>query len=471
MLPALPPATGPGRRPAGGRVFAASFPARLAILLGGALILRLGLLAVVPVYLFGDPSDYHRIAASIAAGHGFPATEIATPGSPSAFHPPGYPYLLGAVYAALGDHPEAGRLLGALLGVLTVGLLVLLARTLWSERVGLLAGALAALFLPLAALDTTLLSETLFLPVELAVALSLVRLQRSGAGARAAGLSGALIGVAALVRESADLWLLAGVAVVAVARAPLRRRAGSAAVCVAAAVVVVAPWMVRNALVFHTFVPISTETGYMMAGQYNEIADRGGPLKAVWHLPTTQAPDVERAVSGLFMRRGGVEEPQLDGALRDFAVAYEEHHPLHLALAVALNTLRLFDLGPGHSLTSNEAYRELDVPPWLRLPSTLSLWLVTLLAVGALLGATWRRRGAEGRRVPRLGPWWLWSLPLLDLLVTVPLTGAPVKRLPLDPFLVLLAALAVDGLLATRRGRPALPAAAPDRAAGLAVPG
>ena len=65
------------------------------------------ILASLQFTLFGDPEDYQRHAVSIAAGHGFPSTVIASPGTPSAFRPPGYPFTLGGLYAVVGDHPAS----------------------------------------------------------------------------------------------------------------------------------------------------------------------------------------------------------------------------------------------------------------------------------------------------------------------------------------------------------------------------
>ena len=137
-----------------------------------ALALRIGLVIWTRHYgLTLDPADYQRYAASIALGHGYPPSGLGTPGTASAFRPPAYPYLLGGIYALFGIHPTLGRLLSALLGVVTVLLVAQLGATLWDRRVGLLAGAIAAVCPSLITLTGSLLSESLFLPLELALAL------------------------------------------------------------------------------------------------------------------------------------------------------------------------------------------------------------------------------------------------------------------------------------------------------------
>jgi hypothetical protein len=61
-----------------------------------ATITRVAIIVVTShVALYGDAVDYDLHAITIAAGHGFPPTAIASPGTPSAFRPPAYPYLVG----------------------------------------------------------------------------------------------------------------------------------------------------------------------------------------------------------------------------------------------------------------------------------------------------------------------------------------------------------------------------------------
>src|SRR5207248_844999 len=108
-------------RRADGRVGERGWRIGLAIVGAVALLLRVAIV-VVPAHfhLTGDPADYERHAAFIATGHGYPPSGFASPGTPSAFRPPAYPYLVGGLYAVAGIHPTLARLLGAALGVLTV---------------------------------------------------------------------------------------------------------------------------------------------------------------------------------------------------------------------------------------------------------------------------------------------------------------------------------------------------------------
>jgi 4-amino-4-deoxy-L-arabinose transferase-like glycosyltransferase len=362
------------------------------------------------------------------------------------------------VYALVGDHPQAGRALSALLGVLTVVLLAYLGRTLWSPRVGLLAGAIAAVYPPLVALDASLLSEALFLPLELAFALSVAALARAPDRLRWALAAGALCAVAALTRAVADAWLLIALAVVAAAgpaagRNEARHRWRAAGAVIAAFVLVLAPWTIRNLDTLHALVPVTTESGYTLAGQYNPVAGTPDAYQAVWRVPQT-VPALAARLSALERRPGGADEVRLDASLRSYGLRYLGRHPGHLAVATALDSLRLFDLGPGHGFVTALTYREMAIPASLQTLTTRSAQLVAVLALLAVIAA------ATGVGGLRIGPWWLWAIPVLTLTLTVPMVGNPLKRAPLDPLLILLTAAGLSAALdavasrrATRRPR------------------
>ncbi len=73
-----------------------------------------------------------------------------------------------------------------------------------------------------------------------------------------------------------------------------------------------------------------------------------------------------------------------------------------------------------------------------------------------LLAGLWE---VTGRSVPV----WLWLVPVLSLASTVAVIGNPRYRLPLDPFLVLAAAVVLAELAARRTGEPAPSARLLDR--------
>lgn len=407
----------------------------LVALLALALLLRvLVAVATADVAPRYDAADYDRHAAYIAAGAGYPPTTYAAPGTPSAFRPPAWPYLLGGLYDASGARWAAGRLLGALLGTLTVLLVFLVAHRLSGRATALTAAGLAAVLPPLVLLNASLLSEVLFTPLVLALVLVLLRAQDAPRRWRWAAAAGALLGLAALTR-AAGLVLLAPAAW-ALWRAGdgtvLRRLAGPALAALTMAAVLT-PWTVRNLDAFGTLVPVSTQSGYTLAGTYNDEARRPDGFRCANRVPA-QVPALAP-----ILRAPGRDEAQLDGALGAAGRRFAAEHPGYVARCLLLNGLRQLNLGGSRWLTVM-SYEEMGISPRLTGLVTASGYLLLALALAGVVLA---------RRRPRAGPAWLWAVPALLFLTTIAISGAPRYRAAIDPFLVLLAAPA---LARPRRG-------------------
>lgn len=396
-----------------------------------ALTLRLAVLAATPDFVpAGDPADYSTHATAIAGALTYPRTQIAEPFSPSALRPPAYPALLGGAYALPGDDKTAGRLLGVALGTLTVYLVLLLGTRLFGARTGRWAGAIAAVLGPLVWLNAALLSESFFTPLVLGALLCLLSRTRTRTRT-AATAAGALLALAALTRSNGAILVLPLAGALLASR---DRRALAAAL--AAFIVVLVPWTVRNAVTFDgRLLPLGTQSGYTMAGQWNDVAAAPGELQAAWRLGQ-EVP----ALAPLFGRRG-IDEAELDAELRRRALRFARDRPRHVLTALGLNTLRLLDLGPGRAFTTDVALTEMNVPARHRGGLRLTAYLVMALALAGIAVLVRRRQAA--------GPWWVWAVPVLLFFSVAPLLGSPRYRAPVDAFLAILAAVAV----AAWRGR------------------
>ncbi len=419
----------------------------LIAILALALIVRLAVIVSTPHFVpYGDPADYDRYAHTLAVTGRFPPTGYAHPGSPTAFRPPAYPTLLAITYGLTGSRWSAGRVLGAMLGTLTVLLTLLLAEALWGWPTGAWAGGLAAVFLPLVWLNGSLLSESLFLPLELGLVLCLIAYRRLPRLAVALA-AGALCGAAALTRTVGLLLIIPTMLALVghrraggeASEATGPRGRGSLVVAPAGAVVVMllvlVPWTVRNEHEFHTLVPVSTQDGFTLAGEYNPVAGRPDNFQAVWQLPY-----VVPSLRALFVTPAGADEAQLDRRLRDRALSYALDHPGYVMTAVGLNTLRLIDLGRGHTFVTALFDREMGVPSAMQGQVTLEADFILLLALVGGVTLFGRRRAT----VPV--PTFVWLVPVLMLLAVVPVLGAPRYRAPVDPFLVMVAAVGVVGM-------------------------
>jgi 4-amino-4-deoxy-L-arabinose transferase-like glycosyltransferase len=215
--------------------------------------------------LTGDEPSWIEIGRQI----GRPAVAFSPLRSDLIFYPPVYAYFAGSLFRAFGTMRAvlwAQVVLGALL-VPAVGRVGTLA---FGRRAGLLAAAATAFYPELVWYPAHYWSETVFLLLLWwAIERTLVADARGSRGVAVA--AGVLWGLTTLTRELAlylvpivALWMLRP-------RGRRGERAGkikiqdltpaAPALLVLAAGLTVAPWTVRNAIVFRAFIPVSTMGG------------------------------------------------------------------------------------------------------------------------------------------------------------------------------------------------------------------
>jgi len=395
-----------------------------------------------------DAFDYDRHARSIAAGDGYPDSGYVVDGGPSALRPPVYPYFLGAVYAVSGDSVDAGRYANVALGGLSVLLLFLIVRRIWGRRAGLVAAALAAVFPPLVLVSRDLLSEPLFIALELGAVLCVLQFRRSGDALRWAAAAGVLCGIGALTRNP-GIALVVPIAIGAWMLRPAFRLPSmkAPAVVVACTLLVIVPWTIRNTVDFGRFVPITSSLGFALAGTYNQAS-----LHDDLHPGSFRTP-VVTAEYGVLFHTPGIDEGTLDATLRRQALSFAWDHPGYVGEVAGENLLRMFELEGGSVVGAHNVGGRLVADP--RAVSTgrgigsatpaseragLAVAAVlALLGVFAMLRS--RAKGTGGRpRVPT-GPWFLWLVPIVMIAAAAPVNGLPRYRVPSDPFLLILAAI------------------------------
>lgn len=419
-----------GWEPATGGIFAR--PGRtvwaiVALALVVRVVLVLGTQDYKPIF---DAAEYQQIGESIAAGDGYPASKLAATDERNAFRPPGYPYFLGGIYAVFGDGQTVGRIAGAVVGALTVLLTYLVVRRLWSPQVGEVAALTIAVFPPLVVLQSAVLSDGLFVLLLLAAILTIFRLRDSPTTMGWAVLLGVLCGVAALTRPPGLLFLIPALLGIWTARGPSRGRTlAISAVVVVCAALVVAPWTIRNAIVFGRFIPISTEFGWGVSGTYNNVARE---REARWQAPT-RVPALRSLIE-----RPGLDEQDLNAELSSRAIDFARAHPGYVARVLLLNVPRLLGITGTH--VSKPAFESLAGSNALGRSGYLlvrisTFALLALAVVGAVLGF----RSGSLRRIPVF----VWVTPVLVLLPALAVLGDPRYRAPADPFLAALAALAL----------------------------
>src|SRR2546421_238778 len=102
------------------------------------------------------------------------------------------------------------------------------------------------------------------------------------------------------------------------------RSLAAPAITLVCMLLVVAPWTIRNALVLHRFVPVTTELGNTMAGTYNDETRLSPDRPAAW-----TEPRMTREYSHYYRERG-LNDATLDQKLRSAAFHYIGKHPTYL---------------------------------------------------------------------------------------------------------------------------------------------
>ncbi|HUT04196.1 MAG TPA: glycosyltransferase family 39 protein [bacterium] len=261
----------------------------------------------VPVTQQADPQEYNQLAKNLVAGEGYCLKGLSGRfrflmrerlNEPSARRPPLYPLFLALVYRIFGERYRAVFLLQCFFDVVTMFAVFALSRRLFgSVSVGLLATGLTAAYLPFFQQNIVLMAENLSMML---TTLSLWAMAEAIATPkiRLFVLSGLLLGAAALTRpESFALALPLSIVLFFILRAEkigMRRAALMPVLMLLAVCTLLSPWVIRNALVFHRFLPGTTLVGTnMMEGLY--IPSQ----RNVAGLGTSIPPDIDSKVDGL----------------------------------------------------------------------------------------------------------------------------------------------------------------------------
>lgn len=344
----------------------------------------------------------------------------------TAFLAPLYPFWLAALRLLFGDSVVAIRLATSVLSLISILLVFLLAERLGGAGSGRVPAWVAALSPTLVYADGRLRSEPLLILLLLAFAWfwSDPRSDRIKAMVPA----GVLAGAAVLVRPEyliLPAWLL----LVAIRRRGSIAAARKTGVLIAATLVVLLPWMIRNHRLFGSWT-ITTNGGYNFWKSFNPQADG------------SQVPPADMSLFD------GVPEDRFDAVGYGAGTAFIVEHPVRSLLLTPAKLLHLF--GPERGLLSDIRQGQIPSrPPGAGLMFAIieNLAWLALLAGGlyALLG-------------PGRGPVKDVAVAILvTLLVThAVFFGDERFHVPLVPFLCVALPEAWDGSLRARGSLRAL---------------
>ena len=330
----------------------------------------------VPQY---DAKSYESIALNLLRDHCYCITDHI----PTVGRAPAWPTVIALIYYVFGSQNLYARYFLCVLGAGTCVLLYLLASALFTQRIGLLAGMLAALYPGLYIYDGWLYSESLYTFLLFASIYVLFQLQRT-AQARWAVLCGALLGLLSLTRPN-------GIAVIALALIWLliigklyhwswRTIARSIVLILMISSAFIAPWTIRNYSVAHAFVPVAVGDGTVLAGAYNNRILPKSDVQGQWVSALRTNPDIARSYGNC---SDAVCDTRRDAALKQRAVQWAEHHVTTLPYLLGLHFIKLWTpITPEADLPMNQFPHRTSSQFLVTLLETISIPIFLLAAFG-----------------------------------------------------------------------------------------
>jgi 4-amino-4-deoxy-L-arabinose transferase-like glycosyltransferase len=250
-----------------------------------------------------DPFECAIIADNLLHGSGYRGISCFHPEDHvTACRPPLVPVTWAIWSAVLGHRYEVARVADAVYGTVSILLLFLIGRRTFNERVGIIAAVMLAIWPQAILLTGGLMTETLFVMLELAFVWLCIRAGDRPSLARFAA-AGACAGLATLTRPNLlPLLPLLPVWSAVVFRRDRRALVKSLAVLVAA-LAIISPWTYRNYQIFGKFIPVSTLSGINLLYGNNEVA--------LAH-PDMMGYLIDEDIGGFERRARGLDESELD---------------------------------------------------------------------------------------------------------------------------------------------------------------
>jgi len=307
-----------------------------------------------------DEQHYWKLAHGLSHGKGF--VNINDNGEPTAFRPPAYPFLLAA-FQFVSSEPILPKFGNVVFLLAASWLLADFARTFSSSPTSAPLCLLLLVFFPIFQYTCGTLYPQVF--GSFLFVLSLFLLVRFRDRSWATFLSGFVYGL--LILAISSFLLILPVVLVYIGwpggGEPSRRRGIQVATFAAVVCATLAPWVIRNSLCFHRFIPVSTNSGLMLIlGNSENTTPNAGP--------TADISKYKDATEGM-------TEVETDAFLRRNAVRWVLQNPGKSVPLYLLKTLNNFNYR-NNLATKSESSTGKDVVSFLTYYPLLALALLRL---------------------------------------------------------------------------------------------
>jgi 4-amino-4-deoxy-L-arabinose transferase-like glycosyltransferase len=378
-----------------------------------------------------DSLAYQTIGFNIIREHCF----CWQPYMPTVYRAPLWPAIIAAITLILGPGDYYARLFLCCIGSGTCILVYLLAKELFCFRIGIVTGAVAAIYPNLYIYDGWLYTESLYTFLLLAFCYGIYQLQRSQKRNRWWLWCGVSLGLLALTRPN-GLFML-GVfifwALVMGWEKILSWRVVTKSVLFISLIslAIIAPWTVRNYFVSHAFIPVATGDGTVLLGAYNNEILSSSQYLGLWVRPLEADP----AVAKPYPENSCAApcEVKRESVYRDAAEQWIRSHISLMPYLLQLHMLNMWQVDVHEADLPTQRFPDLrSTKVVLSMMKLLSVPIFLLAASGF---AVTRRRWREFL--------FIYLILLMTVVQCLVFYGSPRFRAPIEPMLLLLAAGAV----------------------------
>ncbi len=361
-----------------------------------------------------DQSTFIRMAQRLLQERTFSSDE----GRPTAYITPFYPLFLSAIYFLFGYNLLYARIVQAFLGALTCLIVYFITKEIFNRSIAVLAFFLMSIHYFFIRYGAHLLSENLFI---LLVALSMLYLIKFSK--RPSYLYAALFGIfcslATLTRSAyflfpfmimAIFWIMPNFT--ATTRKKLLRFCLIIVLCV---ILPISVWTVRNFCVFRSFIPLGTEVGIVLYSAYNP------PQGKIFD----SSPEDE--VTKIYK-----EMPEVEGSrfLLKQTFLSIKREPSKIYKYIPLKIMNFFSVFDWLTFRHTGTY------------NFSTAFILPLSFLGLLLILN---KGYPKESLILLSP------VVYFLFVTIAIMGVPRTRLPVEPYLIILAAFFINYIYSRSR--------------------
>lgn len=200
-----------------------------------------------------NAAEYDEIGWNLAEGNGYVRNDLTT-GSRA----PGYPYFLGIIYFILGHNPTAVKIIQFVLLALIGVFVYMTSKRLTMNYTFALLSAVVVVIWPYFILYSNLLLAEIIFTLFLVISVYLLLLFQKKPNYLKAVVIGVMLGSATLIRPSAillPLWIVLGLVLI-FHRFRQQKNFLKLLVLIAAFILTLTPWTVRNYLEFGKIMPI-----------------------------------------------------------------------------------------------------------------------------------------------------------------------------------------------------------------------